>query len=90
MIDKLFKLKSLGNQKKQWHGVRCNWSLKEQLLWNDIQNQFYWVSLMSDILLQFNWESKNTMTSIYFFLRIGTGIIDKLFQLKSLENQKKH
>ena len=24
MIDKLFKLKSLGNQKKQWHGVGCN------------------------------------------------------------------
>ena len=51
MIDKLFKLKSLGNPKKQWYGVRCNLSLKEQLLWNDIQEEFYWVSLMSDNLL---------------------------------------
>jgi hypothetical protein len=28
MIDKLFK-RSLGNQKKQWHEVGCNWSSKE-------------------------------------------------------------
>ena len=45
---------------------------------------------MSDILLQFNWESKNTLISIDFYLRIGTGIIDKLFLLKSLGDQKKH
>ena len=54
MIDKLFDLKSLGNQKKQWHGVGCNGFLKEQLMWNDIPKQFYWESVMSDILLQFN------------------------------------
>ena len=48
MIDKLF-IKSLGNQKKQWNGVGCNWSSKEQLMWNDIQKQFSWESVISDI-----------------------------------------
>jgi len=32
-------LKSLGNKKKQWFGMGTNWSLKEQLMWNDIQKQ---------------------------------------------------
>ena len=45
---------------------------------------------MNGILLQFNWESKNTLTSIDFYLRIGTGIIDKLLLFKSLGDQKKH
>jgi hypothetical protein len=48
MIAKLFK-RSLGNQKKQWHEVGCNWSSKEQLMWNDIQKQFSWESVISDI-----------------------------------------
>jgi len=30
MIDKLLKLKSFGNQKKQWHEVECNWSLLDR------------------------------------------------------------
>jgi hypothetical protein len=51
MIDKLLK-KSLGDQKKQWHGLGCNWSLKEPFVWNDIQEQFHWESVMSKILLQ--------------------------------------
>jgi len=33
----LFKLKSLGNQKKQWYGMGSNWSLKGQLMWNGVQ-----------------------------------------------------
>ena len=42
IIDKLFKLKlkSLGNQKKHWYGIGSNWSLQEQLMWNDIKNSF--------------------------------------------------
>ena len=46
---------------------------------------------MSDVLLQFNWDSKktkNTLTSIYFYLRKGTGITDKLRQLESLNSIK--
>jgi hypothetical protein len=43
---------------------------------------------MSDILLQFNWDSKNTLTSIDFYLRKGTGITDKLHQLESLNSIK--
>ena len=66
------------------------WVFKRAIVVNDIQKQFYWESVMSDILLQFNWESKNTLTSIDFYLRIGTGIIDKLLLLKSLGDQKKH
>jgi len=45
---------------------------------------------MNDILLQFNWESKNKLASIDFYLWKGTGIIDKVFYLISLGNQKKH
>ena len=39
-IDKLLKLKSLGNKNKQWHGMGCRWSINEQMMWNDIQKQY--------------------------------------------------
>ena len=66
----------------------CDWSLIEQWIRNDIRKQFYCESVMSDILLQFKWESKNKLTLIDFYLWMGTGIIDKWFQLKFLGNQK--
>ena len=43
---------------------------------------------MIDILLQSNWDSKNTLTSIDFYLRKGTGITDKSLQLESLNSIK--
>ena len=71
MIDKLFK-KSLVNQKKQWHGVGCNWSSKEQLMWNDIEKQLLWESNQLIFNEQYEygwlilikvitWESKETL-----------------------------
>ena len=54
---KLFLLKSLGNQKKHryamssnWLSLKCNWSLtsnwslNNQLMWNDIEKQIQWKS----------------------------------------------
>lgn len=72
IIDMLFPLKSFRNQKQ-------NMDFKKQ--------SFHWESVMGDILLQLIGESKNTLSSIDFFLRIEAGIIRRL-QLKSLRNQK--
>ena len=89
MIDKLFKSYHLGIKRKKWSGMQLvfkrsidvEWHSKTALYWETV---LYWESVMSDVLLQFNWDSKNTLTSIYFYIRKGTGITDKLRQLESL------
>ena len=41
IIDKMFKLKSLGNQMNHFYRMGSNLSGKELLMWNDIQAHFY-------------------------------------------------
>ena len=76
---------------KHFYGMGFNfWSLKEQLMWNDIQKQFSWESVISDISSSIQLGIKEYIDINWFLFKDmkQESLMSCFFSIKSLGNQK--